>query len=109
MLIVCGLSIFAQQTVFADNYRSHFTPVRPAHYIAALSDPDSNTGNTAETWGYWPLDPGPRGVKLTNYEKLVSSGGVTPAQCQFDSSAVFTPFSAVFTPFSTVVGLPIDE
>ena len=87
LFTVLGLLFLIQQSVLADNYRSRFKPVRPAHYIAALADPDANSGNNAETWGYWPLDPGPRGVRLENYEQLLASGGVAPSQWQFDSSA----------------------
>jgi hypothetical protein len=76
-----------QPSAFAEDYRSRFAPVRPAHYIAVLADPEANSGNNAETWGYWPLDPGPRGVKLNNYDNLLASGGVAPAQWQFDSAA----------------------
>ena len=37
-------------------------------------------------WGLWRLDPGPRGVRLANYEKLKAAGGVAPAQWKFDST-----------------------
>lgn len=86
-LAVLGLLLSIQQSVFADDYRTRFQPVRPAHYIAALAEPDANSGNNAETWGYWPLDPGPRGVRLDNYEQLLASDGIAPAKWQFDSSA----------------------
>ena len=76
---VLGMLLCLQQSVLADDYRSRFKPVRPAHYIAALAEPDANSGNNAETWGYWPLDPGPRGVRLDNYEQLLASDGIAPA------------------------------
>jgi hypothetical protein len=84
---VLGMLLCLQQAVIADDYRSRFKPVRPAHYIAALAEPDANSGNNAETWGYWPLDPGPRVVRLDNYEKLLAADGIAPAKWQFDSSA----------------------
>ena len=87
LFIVWGFLLLVQQSVLADNYRSRFSPVIPAHYIAVLADPDANSGNNAETWGYWPLDPGPRGVRLSNYGDLLASGSVAPAKWQFDSSA----------------------
>ncbi|NNE63678.1 MAG: hypothetical protein HKN34_06325 [Gammaproteobacteria bacterium] len=87
LFVVLGLLLLIQQAVLADDYRSRFHPVRPAHYIAALAEPDANSGDHAETWGYWPLDPGPRGVRLDNYEQLLASDGVAPANWQFDSSA----------------------
>jgi hypothetical protein len=87
LVVVFVLMASIQQSVSADDYRSRFTPVRPAHYIAVLADPDATSGNNAETWGYWPLDPGPRGVKLKNYDYLLASGGMAPAKWQFDSAA----------------------
>lgn len=87
LFVVGGFLMLIQQSVLAENYRSRFTPVIPAHYIAVLADPDANSGNNAETWGYWPLDPGPRGVNLNNYHDLLAAGGVAPANWQFDSSA----------------------
>ena len=87
LFVVWGFLLSIQQSVLADNYRSRFKPVTPAHYIAVLADPDANSGNNAESWGYWPLDPGPRGVRLNNYAELLASDGVAPAKWQFDSSA----------------------
>ena len=89
----CGLFLLAAalatavQPAAAENYRERFEPVRPAHYIAALADPDATSGNNAETWGYLPLDPGPRGVRLNKYPELVAAGGIAPAKWQFDNSA----------------------
>ncbi|MFN5995917.1 MAG: hypothetical protein ACK47S_06860, partial [Paracoccaceae bacterium] len=28
-------------------------------YIAALGDPGSTSGNDAQDWGFWEIDPGP--------------------------------------------------
>ena len=78
--------IAAQQSAYAsDDYRSRFKPV-PTQYIAVLADPNASSGNDAQTWGLWPLDPGPRGVRLNNYDELLAAGGVAPANWQFDSS-----------------------
>lgn len=57
----------------------------PTQFIAALGDPSASSGRGAESWGLWRLDPGPRGVRLDNYERLEAEGGVAPAQWQFDS------------------------
>jgi hypothetical protein len=35
-------------------------------------------------WGLWTKDPGPRGVRLKNYDALVANGGVAPAEWQLD-------------------------
>ena len=58
----------------------------PTQFIAALGDPGATSGNGAQSWGLWRLDPGPRGVWLKNYEQLEAAGGVTPAQWKFDST-----------------------
>lgn len=65
---------------------SKFRRVSP-QFIAALAAPDATSGNNAHTWGLWPLDPGPRGVRLDRYGQLQANGGVAPAQWQFDSTA----------------------
>lgn len=85
-LLLLGLALaLPMQALAAHDYQSRFKPV-PSQYIAALADPDANTGNNAETWGLWPLDPGPRGVRLDNYDQLVANGGIAPASWQFDSN-----------------------
>jgi len=58
----------------------------PTQYIAALGDPSAASGVGAESWGLWPLDPGPRGVQLTSYETLKADGGVAPAEWRFDGA-----------------------
>ena len=58
----------------------------PTQYIAALGDPGATSGSGAQSWGLWPLDPGPRGIKLDKYDKLKSTGGMTPARWLFDST-----------------------
>lgn len=55
-------------------------------FIAALGAPDASSGNGAQHWGLWPVDPGPRGVSLSRYDRLVNSGGVAPAGWKFDSA-----------------------
>jgi len=55
-------------------------------FIAALGDPGATSGSGAERWGLWPLDPGPRGVNLGNYERLMGSGGIAPARWKFDAA-----------------------
>ena len=54
-------------------------------YIAALGDPRANSGSGAESWGLWPLDPGPRGVELRDFGKLQKAGGVAPDRWKFNS------------------------
>jgi hypothetical protein len=64
--------------------QSKFTPVNP-QFIAALGDPKATSGNNAQTWGLWRVDPGPRGVPLTRYQRLIEVGGVAPSNWRFDS------------------------
>lgn len=56
----------------------------PTQYIAALGDPGASFGSGAQLWGLWPLDPGPRGVKLNRYQSLKETDGTAPARWKFD-------------------------
>ena len=52
-------------------------------FIAALGDPSASYGTGAEKWGLWPVDPGPRGVRLSEFNSL-SDTGVAKAGWLFD-------------------------
>jgi hypothetical protein len=56
-------------------------------YIAALGDPKAASGDDAQDWGFWELDPGPRGVWSTDYADLLANGGRAPAGWQFDAAS----------------------
>ena len=56
-------------------------------YIAALGDPKATSGGDAQDWGFWELDPGPRGVWSTAFGELVAAGGKAPAGWQFDPAS----------------------
>lgn len=56
----------------------------PMQYIAALGDPEANSGVGAEHWGLWTKDPGPRGVWLSLFPVLKAAGGYGPGGWQFD-------------------------
>lgn len=58
----------------------------PTQYIAALGDSTAKSGDSAETWGLWPIDPGPRGVMLNNYANLKASNNRAPAKWKFDDA-----------------------
>ncbi len=82
--LVTGLALLvAPQSAKA---QPNYTPI-PTQYIAALGPTDATSGNDAETWGLWPVDPGPRGVPLSALDKLMAAGGVAPDNWQFDASA----------------------
>ncbi len=53
-------------------------------YIAALGDPTATSGDAAQTWGFWAVDPGPRGVWISDYPDLLAAAGVAPDGWQFD-------------------------
>ncbi|MCX7286099.1 MAG: hypothetical protein NTW20_00670 [Rhodobacterales bacterium] len=59
----------------------------PTQYIAALGDPGATSGTDAETWGFWAVDPGPRGVWSTDFADLLANGGNAPAGWQFDAAS----------------------
>ncbi len=72
--------LLAQQTALA---LPEFTSVS-TQYIAALGSKDATSGTGAEDWGLWVVDPGPRGVRLSNYETLKAAGGVAPSNWTFN-------------------------
>jgi hypothetical protein len=57
----------------AQDPTTKFQRVSPIQFIAALGDPNASSGNEAQSWGLWTLDPGPRGVSLSEYSNLMSS------------------------------------
>jgi hypothetical protein len=78
------LLMFSGESACAESEgQMEFKRVR-TQFIAALGDPAATSGIGAEAWGLWPVDPGPRGVRLENYEKVNAAGGVAPAQWKFD-------------------------
>ncbi len=56
-------------------------------YIAALGPTSATSGDDAQTWGFWAVDPGPRGVWSTDYSALIAAGGKAPAGWQFEPDA----------------------
>ena len=84
LLLVTILAL--SQPVFAtDGGQTKFKRI-PTQYIAALGDPGATSGSGAQLWGLWPLDPGPRGVKLHRYQSLKDAGGIAPARWKFDET-----------------------
>ena len=77
-----GLLTLAAQA--ADGDSAKFRRI-PTQFIAALGEPGANSGNDAQTWGLWPVDPGPRGVKLSQFAQLQKVGGVAPDGWKFDN------------------------
>ncbi len=59
----------------------------PTQYIAALGDPAATSGTDAQTWGFWSVDPGPRGVWISDYQDLMGNAGVAPDGWRFDPAA----------------------
>jgi hypothetical protein len=58
----------------------------PMQYIAALGGEGESSGSGAQARGLWPVDPGPRGVRLKDYEKLQQADGRAPAGWQLDNA-----------------------
>ena len=81
-----SMGIMGLSTHAAGKEETRFRRLSTVQYAAALGDPRATSGNGAQTWGLWPLDPGPRGVRLTAYERLKAAGGVAPAQWKFDGA-----------------------
>ncbi len=81
-LLLGGLSVVVAPSIaFA---ASNYQPIE-TQFLAALGDPLARKGDNAEQWGLWVKDPGPRGVRLKNYEALVANGGVAPADWKLDN------------------------
>ncbi|MFT5503715.1 MAG: hypothetical protein ACI845_000022 [Gammaproteobacteria bacterium] len=58
----------------------------PTQFIAVLGDPHASAGGGAETWGFWPVDPGPRGVGLKDYDQLVEDNGIAHSNWKLDQN-----------------------
>ncbi|HMS82040.1 MAG TPA: hypothetical protein PKD12_00130 [Nitrospira sp.] len=83
--LLVTIAVAAPVVHAADRNQTKFKRI-PTQYIAALGDPGATSGNGAQLWGLWLLDPGPRGVKLNRYTSLKDAGGVTPARWKFDET-----------------------
>ncbi len=81
---VAAASLLLSPALMAQSAQPKFSRV-PTQYIAALGDPDAKSGSNAQDWGLWRLDPGPRGVRLSDYDKLQGRGSVAPANWTFDN------------------------
>ena len=81
-----GLAVASPPIAGAQESKVEWKQLRDIQYIAALADPSAKSGAGAENWGLWRKDPGPRGVKLYNYDKLMARGGVAPAKWEFDKN-----------------------
>jgi hypothetical protein len=83
--LLVTIAVAAQVVYAAGEGQTKFKRI-PTQYIAALGDPRATSGNGAQLWGLWPLDPGPRGVKLSRYQLLKDTGGVAPARWKFEET-----------------------
>ena len=79
------IAIVTQSVYAADSGQTKFRRIS-TQYIAALGEPGATSGNGAQLWGLWPLDPGPRGVKLNRYQSLKDAGGVAPSRWKFNEA-----------------------
>ena len=81
-LALATLALFVvPQAQARDGFRSV-----DVQFIAALAEPTATSGTGAETWGLWREDPGPRGVRLENFDALLAAGGKAPSQWTFDAN-----------------------
>jgi hypothetical protein len=77
-------SAVAEEQVKQVESKPKFRRLPRIQFIAALGEPSASSGTGADKWGLWEEDPGPRGVRLGNYAKLVKTNGKAPAGWQFD-------------------------
>ncbi len=83
--LLVTIAVVAQVVPAAGGGQTKFRRIS-TQYIAALGDPGATSGSGAQWWGLWPLDPGPRGVKLNRYQSLKDAGGIAPARWKFDET-----------------------
>ena len=81
---ICPTAL-AQSVTGSGEDGTKFRRIR-TQFIAALGSPDATSGSNAHQWGLWRVDPGPRGVWLNRYDRLITSDGVAPAGWKFDRS-----------------------
>jgi len=80
--VIAGL-VFS--SVLPASAETTFKRISP-HFIAALGDPQANSGGGAQTWGYWSFDPGRTGVWLSLFPVLKAAGGYAPGNWKFDEN-----------------------
>lgn len=87
-VLVPALSAAAGPSAYAAEpaAKKKFRRLSPIQYIAALGDPEAASGTGAQDWGLWQKDPGPRGVPLSNIDRLRAAGGVARSGWKFDGS-----------------------
>jgi hypothetical protein len=83
--LLVTIAVVAQVVYAAGGGQTKFTRIS-TQYIAALGNPGATSGSGAQLWGLWPLDPGPRCVKLNRYPSLKEAGGVAPARWKFNET-----------------------
>src|SRR4026209_1176471 len=85
LFVFPSFNLHRSQAVAAGGGQTKFQRIS-TQFIAALGDRGATSGSGAQSWGLWPLDPGPRGVELNRYQRLKDAGGVAPARWQFDDT-----------------------
>jgi hypothetical protein len=83
---VCAVGLLGTVAALPARAEAVFVP-GPTQYIAALGPTDAKAGADAGAWGFWAVDPGPRGVRMRNYPDLVEASGVAPDGWTFDPTA----------------------
>ena len=84
-MLLVTIAVVAQAVHAAGGGETKFRRIS-TQYIAALGNPGATSGSGAQLWGLWPLDPGPRGVKLNRYQSLKDADGIAPARWKFDET-----------------------
>ena len=70
-ILTLALLLSGQPVLASDNEGTLFKRI-PTQFIAALGDPLARSGDGAEQWGLWTVDPGPRGVRLAYFELMLA-------------------------------------
>lgn len=86
LAVALTMTVLSHPTQASGDKQTKFKPIR-TQYIAALGNPDASSGTGAQLWGLWREDPGPRGVWLGEYTKVMTVDGVAPSGWNFNPDA----------------------
>ena len=84
--LVAGLAVALSLSAMPARAQGGMTRIA-TQYIAALGDSGATSGEDAQDWGLWAVDPGPRGVRVAGYAEMVANEGRAPEGWTFDADA----------------------
>jgi hypothetical protein len=100
LLGICGI---AANSLFVTSIYtpSGFTRFSTIQFLAALGDPHATRGRIDwqnQPWGIWKVDPGPRGVYLRDYDRVLVPSAAAKEEAEDAKSVVTAPAGWTFDP-----------